>query len=158
MPKMDGIALTQKLIEKYADLGIIALSMFDDEHYIIDILDAGARGYLIKSAGKAEILEAVTTVFNDEIYYCKHTTLILAKLMADRNNRVVKKVIPDFSAREKQVISYIAEGLASKEIAGKLNLKARTVESYRENIMNKMNVNNTASLIIYAIKNGIHKI
>lgn len=148
MPKMDGIQATRKIKEEFPHIGVIALSMFDDENLIIDMLDAGAKGYLIKNAHKSEIVEAVKTVYQDRIYYCNHTTQKLAIMIASKKYHPHKKPVqPKFSERELQIIRLIAEGLASKEIADKLGLKKRTVESYREHILHKMEVNNTAGLL-----------
>ncbi|MFL5740652.1 MAG: response regulator [Flavisolibacter sp.] len=156
MPKMDGIEATKKIKEEFPFIGVIALSMFDDENLIIDMLDAGAKGYLIKNAHKSEIVEAVKTVYQDRVYYCNHTTKKLAIMIASKKYHPHKKIAkPTFTERELQIIRLIAEGLASKEIADKLGLKKRTVESYREHVLHKMEVSNTAGLIIYAIRNKI---
>jgi DNA-binding NarL/FixJ family response regulator len=159
MPKMNGIQATREIRERHPQINVIALSMFDDESLIIDMLEAGAKGYLLKNAHKSEIEQAVKTVYRDEVYYCGQTTVKLARLIAGSKYNSGKKVArPEFTPREIEVINLISEGLASKEIAERMGLKTRTIESYRERIMEKMNVNNTAGLIVYAIRNGLCKI
>lgn len=159
MPKMDGIKATRKIKAAFPHIGVIALSMFDDENLIIDMLEAGAKGYLIKNAHKNEIIEAVKTVYLEKAYYCNHTSLRLAQMIArSRYDPYKKNPKFQFSEREMEVIRLMADGLVSKEIADRMGLKTRTIESYREKIMEKMDVNNIAGVIVYAIKNGLVKI
>ena len=81
MPHLDGIQATRLLIQKYPDLKIIALSMFDEDNLIVEMLEAGAKGYLLKNADKKEILEAIETVYRDRIFYCRHTSARLASMI-----------------------------------------------------------------------------
>ncbi|HEV7620218.1 MAG TPA: response regulator transcription factor, partial [Flavisolibacter sp.] len=85
MPRMDGIEATQLIKKDFPGINIIALSMFDDESLIVDMLEAGAKGYLLKNAHKEEIVEAVKAVYKNEVYYCNQTTLKLAKMIAASN-------------------------------------------------------------------------
>ena len=82
MPGIDGIAATKQLIREFPSIGIIALSMFDEEQLIVEMLEAGAKGYLLKNAHKDEILEAIRTVYNDQTYYCDSTSAKLAQMIA----------------------------------------------------------------------------
>ncbi|MCG2613952.1 response regulator transcription factor [Terrimonas sp. NA20] len=155
MPRMDGASATKFLTEKYPDIGIIALTMFDEEEQIIEMLESGAKGYLLKNADKNEIREAIQSVYEQMPYYCKHTSHRLAQLVAkSKFNPYKQKAKLEFSDREKQIITYICEGVTSKEIAENIFLSVRTVEGLRMKIMEKMNAKNTAGIIIYAIKNG----
>ncbi len=159
MPKMDGIEVTRRISQELPQIGIIALSMFDDENLIVDMIEAGAKGYLIKNAGKAEIIEAVKTVYEEGSYYCNHTSKKLAQLLAQSNTALTQRMHKvTFSDREQSIIQLICEEYANKEIAGKLFLSTRTIESYREKILEKMQVKNTAGIVVYAIKNGLYKI
>lgn len=159
MPKMDGIEATRLLSEKFPEIGIIALTMFDDDNLIIDMLEAGARGYLVKNAPKDEIIEAITTVYNQETYYCRHTTNKLAQMIAkSKFNPYKKSPKTEFTEREKQIITLICDEYSNKEMASKLDLSIRTVEGHRKNIEEKMNVKNTAGIVVYAIKNGLYKL
>jgi DNA-binding NarL/FixJ family response regulator len=160
MPKIDGIEATRILINKYPHIGIIALTMFDDDHLIIDMLEAGARGYLIKNATKLEIFEAIKTVHENGTYYCRHTSNKLTRLIAESKFDPFKKneVRIAFSKRELEIIQLICEERSNKEIASQLILSVRTIEGHRENIEEKMNVRNTAGIVVYAIKHGIFQI
>ena len=159
MPVMDGIVATREITEKWPDIYVIAFTMFDDDDLVIDMLEAGAKGYLLKNAHKTEIIEAIKTVYNREPYYCNQTTKKLANLIAkSRFNPFKKKIKPQFTNKELEVIKFICNGLSNKEIAAQLNLSVRTIEGHRDNIHEKIDVKNTAGIIIYAIKHGIYKI
>ncbi len=158
MPVMDGIEATKKITELYPDIGIIGLSMYDDDELIIEMLEAGAKGYLIKNAGKEQIIEAIKTVYNDEPYYCRTTSNKLTQMIAkSRFNPYKKTEKTEFSEREKEIIGCICDEMTNKEIGDKLFISVRTVEGHRLKILEKMNVKNTVGLVVYAIKNGIVK-
>lgn len=157
MPRMDGVHATKHISEHYPSIGIIALTMFDEDDLIVDMLEAGARGYLLKNADKNEMVEAVKSVYNNEPYYCRHTSNKLAQMVArSKFNPFKHEVKPVFSDREKEMIVYICDGLTNKEIAEKVFLSVRTVEGLRMKLLEKMNVKNTAGIIIYAIKNNLY--
>jgi DNA-binding NarL/FixJ family response regulator len=157
MPRMDGIEATKYLADHYPDLGIIGLSMFDEEDLIIDMLEAGAKGYLLKNADKNEVIEAIRTVYQQEPYYCKHTSSRLAQMIAKSKFNPFKKIKKtEFSDRELEIIQLICKECTNKEIADKLFLSIRTVEGYRLKIQEKMNVKNSIGLVIYAIKNNLY--
>jgi DNA-binding NarL/FixJ family response regulator len=159
MPKSDGIEATKEIEEKYPHIGVIALSMFDEESLIVDMLEAGAKGYLLKNAGKEEIIEAIKTVYNNGTYYCHHTSNRLAQMIASSKFNPYRKTrTPNFNEKEVEVIQKICEGFSSKEIGEQLHLSIRTIEGYREKIQEKMKVHNTAGIVVYAIKKGIYKI
>lgn len=158
MPKINGIEATKKITAQSPHIRVIALSMFDDENSIVDMLEAGAKGYLVKNAHKTEIMQAIKTVYAGNNYFCKLTTSRLAQLIANNRYHPHRKMLKtEFTTRELEIIALVARGLSSKEIAATVNLTPRTVESYREKIMQKMEVNNTAELIIYAIKHRLYK-
>jgi two-component system, NarL family, response regulator NreC len=155
MPMMDGIEATKKIIELLPNTGIIGLSMFDEDDLIVDMLEAGAKGFLIKNAGKEQIIEAIKTVYNNDPYYCKSTSHKLTNMIAKSKfnpYKITPKVT--FNEREKEIITLICKEFANKEIADKLFLSVRTVEGHRLKILEKMNVKNTVGLVVYAIKNG----
>jgi DNA-binding NarL/FixJ family response regulator len=157
MPRMDGTAAALHIAEHYPAIGIIALTMFDEEDLIVDMLEAGAMGYLLKNADKDEMVGAINSVYKHEPYYCKSTSQKLAKMVAkSKFNPYREKVKIDFSERELEIITYICEGLTNKEIGEKIFLSVRTVEGIRLKITEKMSVNNTAGIIIYAIKNNLY--
>jgi DNA-binding NarL/FixJ family response regulator len=151
MPVMDGIEATRQIKK-----GIIALSMFDEEELIVDMLEAGARGYLLKNAYKEEIIAAVKSVNKDEPYYCRNTTNKLAQMIAKSNFNPYKNITrPEFSERETAIIRLICREFSNKEIAEELSLSKRTVEGYRENILQKIDAKNSVGIVVYAIKHKI---
>lgn len=159
MPRIDGIEATKIIAKKYPEISIIALSMFDDDNLIIDMLEAGAKGYLLKSAHKNEIIEAIKAVYNQETYYCKSTSGKLAQLIAQsRFNPFNPNQRKEFSQKEIEIIKLICQEASNKEIASRLFLSVRTIEGYREKIQDRIKAKNTAGIVIYAIKNGIYKL
>ena len=156
MPVMDGIEATRLLLQKFPDLKIIALSMFDEENLIVDMLEAGARGYLLKNADKQEILEAINNVFEDKTYYCRHTSARLASMIVKSRFNPYRKTEPvSFNEREKEIIRMICQQCTTQEIGEKLFLSKRTVEGYRTKILEKMNVKNTAGVVIFALRHHL---
>ena len=157
MPNLDGVAAAKYLAEHYPSIGVIALTMFDEEDLIVDMLEAGAKGYLLKNADKSEILEAVHTVANNQPHYCRLTSQKLASMVAkSKFNLHLKKEKTAFNEREKEIICYICDGLTNKEIGEKIFLSVRTVEGLRLKIIEKMNVKNTAGIIVYAIRENLY--
>jgi DNA-binding NarL/FixJ family response regulator len=157
MPRMDGVTAAKHIAEHYPTIGIIALSMFDEEDLIIDMLEAGATGYLLKNADKQEMVDAIKSVYNNDSYYCQHTSHKLAQLVAkSKFNPYKEHIKPVFAEREREIIACICEGLTNKEIASKIFLSVRTIEGLRMKILEKMNVKNAAGIIIYAIKNDLY--
>jgi len=156
MPRMDGREATRKIKNEFPHIGIIALSSFDEEELIMEMLNAGAKGYLLKNAGKKELTDAIRAAYKDEPYYCYNTNLKLSQMISRGSNRFgVKKIQEHFTEREIEVINFICDGLTSKEIASKLGLKSRTIERYRDSIMEKMEVKNAAAVVLYAVQHGI---
>jgi two-component system, NarL family, response regulator NreC len=156
MPVMDGIQATKKILKDQPDVKIIALSMFDEEMLIVDMLEAGAKGYLLKNADKSEILEAIETVFEDKTYYCHHTSARLTNMIVKSSfNPYRKKEAVSFNERELEIIRLICQQNSSREISDKLYLSSRTVEGYRTKILEKMNAKNTVGVVVYALKHNL---
>jgi DNA-binding NarL/FixJ family response regulator len=159
MPKRDGIEVAQEMKKAFPHIGVIALTNYDEDYLIVEMLEAGAMGYLLKTAHKGEIVEAIKTVYQNKTYYCQTTSTKLAQLIAKSSfNPYRKKKKVEFNERESQIIRMICEGLTNKEMAAKLFLSPRTIETHRENVMHKIDENSTAALVVYAIKHGIYKI
>ena len=156
MPIMDGVEACKQIKRKYPDMKIIALSMFNDDNLIVDMLEAGAKGYLLKNTNKPELLNAAKAVYEGSTYYCSATSDKLTKMIADsRFNPYKHKPVQKFTSRELDIIRLICEQNTNKEIAVKLRLSRRTVESHREKIQEKTNSRNTVGVVIYALKNKI---
>lgn len=156
MPVMDGVDATRYIVTNFPDVGVIGLTMFEEEQQIIDMLEAGAMGYLVKNASKEEVQEAILRVYHKQHYYCCQTTTKITHLIAkSRFNPYHRSAKINFSEKELEVIRLISNGLTNKEIAREIGLSFRTVEGYRTRIQEKMDVHNTAGIIIYAIKNQL---
>ncbi len=156
MPLLDGISATRTLLRQNPDLKIIALSMFEEENLIVEMLEAGAKGYLLKNADKKEILEAIATVNEGNIFYCKHTTARLAAMIVKSKFDPLKKNPGAlFTDREKDIIRLICRQNTAQEIGKLLFLSKRTVEGYRTRILEKMEVKNTAGVVVFALKHNL---
>lgn len=159
MPLLDGIEATKKLTTSHPNIGIIGLSMFDEDDLIIDMLEAGAKGYLLKNSDKHEIIEAIKTVYMHHPYYCRNTSSKLMQMIAgSRFNPYIKKEKIIFTEREIEIIALICQEFTNKEIGEKLFLSSRTVEGHRLKILEKMDAKNTVGLVVYAMKNSIYTI
>lgn len=159
MPKMDGLQATKIISSEFPNIGVIALSMIDEESLIIDMMEAGAKGYLLKNAHKNEIVDAIKAVNDHNIYYCDGTSAKLTRLIATSDKIPFnKKSKPELSPKEIDVVLLLCQELTNKEIADRLNLSIRTIEGYRDKIHEKIGAKNSAGVVIYAIRNGIYKI
>ena len=159
MPVMSGLEAVKIIRDEFPHIGIIALSSYDEEDLITDMLNAGVKGYLLKNAGKRELTEAVKAAYRDDYYYCENTNAKLSQLIAG-GGKILKKNPEEekFTERELEVIHLICEEKTSKEIGAILGLQARTIESYRDSIMEKMDVKNSAGVVKYAILYQIYQV
>ena len=159
LPGLDGIRAAKQITSEMPDVGIIALSVFDDEAFIIDMLEAGAKGYLMKNAEKDEMINAIKTVHKGQNYFCNLISRKLTKMLAESSYHPHKKNAKlELTERELTVMKLICQELSNKEIATELKLSVRTVEGYREKIQEKIGARNTAGIVIYAIRNKVFAI
>lgn len=152
MPIMNGIDTTRIIKEKYKKIKIIAITMHDEQSFIIDMYKSGADGYVLKESGSEDLLKAIETVTQGKSYFTNDVSIKLINSLANNLIEPQKQLI---SSRESEIIRLVSRGLKNKQIAEKLCLSARTVESHRRNILNRLNLKNTAEMINYAIKEGI---
>jgi two-component system, NarL family, response regulator NreC len=157
MPRMDGIEAVKYMAIHHPEVKIIAFSMFEEENLIVEMLEAGAKGYLLKNADKQEILEAIEQVMNDNNFYCKHTSARLASMIVKSKFSPRKSDIIQFSEREINIIRLICQQNTAQEIGNKMFLSKRTVEGYRTRILEKIGAKNTAGVVIYALRNNLIK-
>jgi DNA-binding NarL/FixJ family response regulator len=159
MPIMDGFTLMPLLQEQYPQVSVLVLSMLDNENYVHQILQAGASGYVLKSAESSEILFAIRTVAAGRSFLCSEVGMAtLSRLVSRPHNETeatVARKSGDLSSREMEVLRLLAEGLTNAEIAEKLFTSKRTIETHRQNIIEKTQAKNTAALIRYAISHGL---
>src|ERR1700760_4027289 len=117
MPRLDGIGAAKRILQRYPETKIIALSMFEEEDLIVEMLEAGAKGYLLKNADKTEILDAINTVYEGNIFYCKNTTARFASLIVkSKFESRTKAPATLFTNREKEIIRLICRQHTAQEI------------------------------------------
>ena len=155
MPVMDGIEATKIITANYPQIAIIALSMSNEENFIVEMIEAGAKGYLIKNAQKHEILEAIRTVAKHELYYCESTNRKFAELVAHHYIDPKNPGMIKFSEKEKEIIRLICMEYSNKEISVQLKIKLRTVEGVRKRMIKRVNARNAVGLAVYAIRYNI---
>jgi two-component system response regulator NreC len=156
MPLLNGIESTRQIARRFADINILILSMHSEEAYITQAMQAGARGYLLKDSADTDLIRAVTAVAAGKSFFSP----AVAKVMLDDYVRhLAEKGIVDrfesLSEREREVFQLIAEAYSNKEIADLLSVSPATVETHRAHIMQKLDVHNTAELVLYAVRRGV---
>ncbi len=156
MPEMDGIETTKQIHLLYPEIKILMLTSYDNEHFILHLLELGANGYLLKNADPSEIKRAIHSVYTNDYYFNHLVSSTMLKTITRKNSENVKvKDVVKLSDRELEVLKLICQELTTSEIAAKIFLSSRTVEGIRTNLIEKIGVRNTAGLVIYAVKNGI---
>ncbi|HQN94017.1 MAG TPA: response regulator transcription factor [Prolixibacteraceae bacterium] len=152
MPIMDGIEATTKALKEHSDLKIIALSMFGDDEYYIKMIEAGAKGFIVKNSDIEVVETAIQQVMEGKTYFASD---VMATLVMHLNQRKNEETKNELSERESEILYMICKGLSNQEIADALFLSKRTVDKHRENILAKTQAKNTAGLVLYAIKHNI---
>lgn len=155
MPDMNGIEATRRIIEQVPNVKVIALSMHSDIRFVIEMLKAGASGYLLKDCAFEELTNAVRVVTGNRTYLSPEIADLVIK---DYSRFVSKENLSAFSLftnREREVLQLLAEGKATREIASKLDVSVKTVETYRQKIMDKLDMHSIAELTKYAIREGL---
>lgn len=151
MPGLDGAQTTERALARRPELRIITLSMFGEESYYSRMVEAGARGFLLKDSDIGDVLEAVDTVMEGGSYFSPQLLTSLTGRMRSREDVADDQL----SSREREILVAVCRGLSNQEIADELFISKRTVDKHRANILEKTGCKNTASLVVYAIRNGI---
>jgi DNA-binding NarL/FixJ family response regulator len=155
MPEMDGIEATRRGLKINPSVNIIALSMYGEEEYYYKMVDAGAKGFLLKDSDISEVKEAILTVIKGGSFFSQE---LLYHVIQKIKHRELESKSANLSKREKEVLLKICEGLSNQEIADTLFISKRTVDKHRANLLGKTSSKNTASLILFAIKNKLIEI
>lgn len=155
MPRKSGIDAATDICKFNPSSRILILSVHASQQHIINMVDAGALGYILKSSDAEEIVEAIRTLAQHKPYFCKVATEKLTEIIS-RQLKVGTKETIHLSAREKEIIVLICAEYTSKAIAHTLHLSKRTVEGHRTRIMDKIGAKSVAGIITYAIENGIY--
>ena len=157
MPVMDGIKATEMIARQFPDVSVIAISIYADYPHVQSMIKAGAKGYLLKNCGKAELEQCIRKVHGGGTFFSDDLTDVL---LAGMQGKFVKKegssqFLPTLSRREKEILKLIINELTTAEIAEKLFISVATVETHRHNMMSKLGVRNTAGLVRVAITHAL---
>ena len=158
MPEMNGIDATIEAMKMKPNLKIIVLSMYGDEQYYYKMIDAGAKGFLLKNSGIDKVVTAIQKVAEGESFFSEELLVNILNNMRDNKSETPETVDNDISERELEILYHVCKGLSNQEIADELFISKRTVDKHRANLLSKTGCRNTAALVMYAIKNNIIEI
>jgi len=154
MPGINGIETTRKALEMRPELKILALSMFGENEYVEEMLQAGALGYLLKNIGKEELIKAIDNISQQKGYFSDEIlVMVTRKVFNAKQESKEKNILDSFTKRELEVLQLVSEGFSNADIAKKLKISPRTVGGHRNNMLSKSGLKNTAALISFALKN-----
>ncbi|HEY7160893.1 MAG TPA: response regulator transcription factor [Acidobacteriota bacterium] len=155
MPDLNGIEATRRILKESPRIKIIALSMHSDKRYVTRALQAGATGYVLKDNAFDELTKAIQRVMQHRIYLSPEINQVVVKEYLEKSKQLDQPAYSVLTEREREVVQLIAEGKSTKEIAAILKISVKTVETYRQRTMDKLNINNIADLIKFAIREGL---
>jgi DNA-binding NarL/FixJ family response regulator len=155
LPKMSGIEATQRISAANPEIGILVLTMYDDDSSVFAAMRAGARGYLLKEANRDEIVRAIQAVAGGEAIFSPAIARRMMYYFEVRTKQVQKEVFPQLTEREREVLDYIARGKNNAEIASSLSLNQKTVRNHVSNILSKLHASDRAHAIIMAREAGL---
>ncbi len=155
MPGMNGIDTTRRLIAACPEVKVIGLSAFVDQRYVIEMLDAGASGYVTKASASDQLLRAIKAVQNGQKYCCPVAAAAMAHSLSGKNGQEKLGGAASLGARERQVLQLVAEGHSSTQISALLHIAPSTVEVHRRNIMRKLDLHSVAELTKLAVRYGL---
>lgn len=155
MPVMSGIDATRVITQRYPQMKVLALSMESDRFFVVEVLKAGATGYLLKDSAFAELMEAVHSVARGETFLPRKITTLLVKEFLQCIPKEISPVYETLTPREREILQLVANGRSTKEIAHHLGISSKTVENQRHGIMEKLQLFSIAELTKYAIRHGL---
>jgi two-component system, NarL family, response regulator NreC len=155
MPDMNGIEATRKIMEETPGVRVIALSMHTDRQFILDMLEAGACGYVLKDRAFEELTTAIRQVARGNTYICSKVAGVVVTGYLDKTPGSSHAASSILSPREHEVLQLLAKGMKAKVIAVRLNVSVKTIETYRRNIMDKLKLRSIAELTKYAVREGL---
>lgn len=159
MKELNGIDATKRLRDQLPDVHVVALSMHSDARYIADMLAAGASAYVVKECAHEELTLAIRAVHSGERYISRALSAVVLEDYVNRMSGMDSssdgRPIGRLSAREREVLQLVSEGLSTKEVASRLHLSAKTIETHRRQIMDKLDIHNVAGLVKLALREGL---
>jgi DNA-binding NarL/FixJ family response regulator len=155
MPKLGGIEACREIRRLFPGVKILVLTMHKDREYLYHAISAGAQGYLLKEDSDEELFSAIGAIRKGAIYVTKALAGVVSTDFSSLFREGERQLPRSLTAREREVLKYICEGKSNTEVAEVLRISVRTVETHRANMMNKLDLRNTAELVRYAIQNGL---
>jgi two-component system response regulator NreC len=156
LPDMSGIKATGEIKTRQPQVAVVALTIHEDEEYFFKMLDAGASGYVPKRAAPEELLTAIRAAAGGEVYlYPSLAKLLVKDYLTQEHEAESERALDGLTAREQEVLTHLADGASTSEIAETLAISPKTVARHRENIMRKLNLHSRTELVKYAIRKGI---
>lgn len=155
MPGMSGVEATRAIKAAYPEVAVLALTMHEDEQYFFEMLNAGASGYVPKRAAPDDLVSAISAVSQGDVFIYPSLAKLLVRDFLRRAEASAGPVEEQLTPREREILTYIAEGYTNREIAEKLVISVKTVDRHRENIMRKLNMHSRVELVKYAIERGL---
>ena len=155
MPDLNGIEATRQILADNPKVKVIALSMHSAKRFVVEMLRAGSSGYLLKDCAFEELASAIRTVIDNQIYVSPGITDMVIKDYVHKLSKAEFSVVSILTPREREVLQLLAEGKTTKQIAAILKVSVKTIETYRQKIMDKLNLHSVAELTKYAIREGI---
>jgi len=156
MPKLNGLDAAAQIVRRHPDMGVVILSMHDEEDYLVRALSAGVRGYLLKDTAQIDLVRAVRSVAQKKAFF---SPAIAQMMVEDFTRQMQRKGVVDshelLTEREREILQLLAEGKSNKEAATILNVSPYTIETHRNNMMQKLNLHNTAEIVLYAVRKKI---
>lgn len=155
MPDLNGIEATRQIVTERPQVKVIALSMYADRRFVVNMLKAGASGYLLKDCAYEELVRAIRVVLAHKTYLSPGVTDIVVKDYVQGTPDQGASVFSLLSPREREVLQLMSEGKSTNQIADSLHVSVKTVETHRQQVMHKLNIHNVAGLTKYAIREGL---
>lgn len=156
MPLLNGIEATAQMVKRDQTVGVIILSMHSDEDYLLSALNAGAKGYLLKDSAEVDLVRAIHSVRKGTPFFSPEIAkTMLEDYMRFLQQRNLQDSYDLLTDREKEVLQLLAEGKSNKEVAGILDVSVYTIDTHRTHLMQKLNLHNTAEIVLYAVRKKI---
>lgn len=157
MPNLNGLEATRQILRANPKIKILVLTLHDCDQVVREVLDAGARGFLLKSDAAGELVSAVDALRQGKTYFTPTVSTMILDGYVRNSHATGQAVLPDkrLTPREREIIQLIAEGKSNKEVATALGLSVKTAETHRSNILHKLNVHSASELVLYAVRNNI---
>jgi DNA-binding NarL/FixJ family response regulator len=157
MPRLNGLEATRQILKILPDTKILILTLHDSDQIVREVLDAGARGFLLKSDAARDLVAAIEALRRDEIYFTPKVASMVLNGYLHRDPLPVagNESRGRLTPREREIVQLLAEGKSSKEVAATLGLSVKTAETHRSNIMRKLDLHSVSDLVLYAVRNNI---